>query len=68
MAEAVADASAVLACILDEPGCEAALQCRLLVCAVNHAEIVGKLIDRGMGRRHGAKNPAVTGLYGGAIR
>jgi PIN domain nuclease of toxin-antitoxin system len=48
MTKAVADSSAILAHLNGETGGDVVFQYRsLLVCAVNHAEIVGKLIDRG---------------------
>ncbi len=48
MAEAVADSSAILAFLNAEVGGDVVLRYRsVLVCAVNHAEIVGKLVDRG---------------------
>jgi PIN domain nuclease of toxin-antitoxin system len=47
-AEAILDSSAVLAVLFDEPGADRVLAVRsALVCAVNHAEIIGKLIDWG---------------------
>ena len=49
MAEAVLDASAILAYLLDEPGADVvgAVLLRSIVSPVNIAEVIGKLIDRG---------------------
>jgi ribonuclease VapC len=49
MAEAVLDASAVLALLRNEPGAEIVKQliARSLVCTVNITEVVTKLIERG---------------------
>src|ERR1700744_925861 len=47
--EAVADASALLAYFNHEPGRDELLKGRALrICAVNHAEIVGRLFDWGL--------------------
>jgi len=50
MAEVVLDASAILAYLLGEPGAEMveAVLLRSLVSPVNIAEVIGKLIDRGL--------------------
>lgn len=50
MSEAVLDASAILALLLREPGAEAvtALLPGALLSAVNHAEVLSKLCDRGL--------------------
>lgn len=50
MTEAVLDASAMLADIWDEPGAEMvrAARSEAVVSAVNFAEFISKLIDRGM--------------------
>ena len=50
MAESVLDASAVLALIQNEPGAEivtVALQDDSLISAVNYAEVISKLVERG---------------------
>jgi ribonuclease VapC len=47
-ADAIVDASAVLAFVFNEAGGTAILEWRsALICAVNHAELVGKMIDQG---------------------
>jgi PIN domain nuclease of toxin-antitoxin system len=47
-ADAIVDTSAVLAFVFNEPGGAAILEWRsALICAVNHAEVVGKMIDQG---------------------
>jgi PIN domain nuclease of toxin-antitoxin system len=54
MIEAVLDASAVLAVINDEPGAEIVIEIleeRALLSAVNYAEVMTKLVERGMDRR-----------------
>ncbi len=49
MNEAIADASAILAYFAQEPGGERLLQVgSLRICAVNFAEIVGRLADWGL--------------------
>jgi ribonuclease VapC len=50
MASAVLDSSAVLAVLNDERGADAVIAALgdALVCAVNHAEIVTKLVEKGM--------------------
>jgi PIN domain nuclease of toxin-antitoxin system len=53
MSGAVLDASAILAVINDEPGAQVvieALQQRALLSAVNYAEVMSKLIERGLDR------------------
>jgi PIN domain nuclease of toxin-antitoxin system len=53
MSGSVLDASAILAVVNDEPGAQrvtAALAERALLSAVNYAEIMTKLIERGLGR------------------
>ena len=50
MDRAVLDASAVLALLNDEPGadCVASYVAAGVICTVNSAEVIGKLIDAGM--------------------
>jgi PIN domain nuclease of toxin-antitoxin system len=56
MAEAVLDASAVLALLRQEPGAEVVEEVigRSLVCSVNLTEVVAKLIQRGAPAPHAA--------------
>jgi ribonuclease VapC len=55
-AKAVLDASAVLAVVQDEPGADALrpLLPRALVCSVNLAEVLAKLVRDGMPRQEAA--------------
>ncbi len=52
MAEAVLDASAILALLLDEPGARhvGEIRERCKVCTVNHSEVVARLVRHGLPR------------------
>ncbi|MGH8248164.1 MAG: type II toxin-antitoxin system VapC family toxin [Gammaproteobacteria bacterium] len=66
-AVAVLDASALLAYVLNEPGAEqvaAAIRQRAAIGAVNWAEVLSKLSDRGVRPDHAIRSLAHQGMLG----